>query len=141
MRLRSFGVAAIAAGCLLSSVVTLAAVPNAPSASGRSTDHLVPQTSKFASTDLARFETNMGPLANNGSRDSGRLQLAAAMPLVGNGTVSGHTQAAVAAASFTSSPPDQAPSAWLMGGVTLLLIGYQLRRKHRLLRPHRFHQV
>jgi hypothetical protein len=36
---------------------------------------------------------------------------------------------------------EQPPSFWLMGGVTLFLIAYQLRRKHRLLRPHRFHEL
>lgn len=30
------------------------------------------------------------------------------------------------------------PSGWLMTLVALGLVGYQLRRKHRLLRPHRF---
>lgn len=30
------------------------------------------------------------------------------------------------------------PSGWLMALVTIGLVGYQLRRKHRLLRPHRF---
>lgn len=39
----------------------------------------------------------------------------------------------------TSNP--EPPRAWLMSIVVLLLIGYQLRRKHRLLRPHRFHQI
>jgi hypothetical protein len=36
---------------------------------------------------------------------------------------------------------EQPPSFWLMGAVTVFLIGYQLRRKHRLLRPHRFHEL
>jgi hypothetical protein len=43
-------------------------------------------------------------------------------------------------AAFESAG-DQAPSAWLMGGVILFLIGYQLRRKHRLLRPYRFYEL
>lgn len=30
------------------------------------------------------------------------------------------------------------PRGWLMALVTVLLIGHQLRRKHRFLRPHRF---
>jgi hypothetical protein len=33
---------------------------------------------------------------------------------------------------------DSVPSGWLMALVTVLLIGHQLRRKHRFLRPHRF---
>lgn len=36
---------------------------------------------------------------------------------------------------------EQPPSFWLMGAVALFLIAYQLRRKHRLLRPHRFHEL
>lgn len=33
---------------------------------------------------------------------------------------------------------DSVPSGWLMALVTVLLIGHQLRRKHRFLRPQRF---
>lgn len=33
------------------------------------------------------------------------------------------------------------PSGWLMALVTVLLIGHQLRRKHRFLRPQRFSDV
>ena len=43
--------------------------------------------------------------------------------------------------SFEVQATEQPPNMWLMGGVILLLIGYQLRRKHRLLRPHRFHEL
>ena len=45
--------------------------------------------------------------------------------------------------TVTLVPPvtEQPPSFWLMGAVTVFLIGYQLRRKHRLLRPHRFHEL
>jgi hypothetical protein len=45
------------------------------------------------------------------------------------------------AATARFSDADEPPSAWLMGGVILFLIGYQLRRKHRLLRPYRFHEL
>jgi len=33
---------------------------------------------------------------------------------------------------------DSVPSGWLMALVTVLLVGHQLRRKHRFLRPQRF---
>jgi hypothetical protein len=46
------------------------------------------------------------------------------------------------ASSRSSSAPrgmnESVPSGWLMALVTVLLIGHQLRRKHRFLRPQRF---
>ena len=36
---------------------------------------------------------------------------------------------------------DSVPSGWLMALVAVLLIGHQLRRKHRFLRPHRFNNL
>ena len=36
---------------------------------------------------------------------------------------------------------DSMPRGWLMALVTVLLIGHQLRRKHRFLRPHRFSDI
>lgn len=36
---------------------------------------------------------------------------------------------------------DSVPSGWLMALVTVLLIGHQLRRKHRFLRPQRFNNL
>jgi hypothetical protein len=50
------------------------------------------------------------------------------------------------ASSRASSPAramsdSSVPSGWLMALVTVLLIGHQLRRKHRFLRPHRFSDV
>jgi hypothetical protein len=35
-------------------------------------------------------------------------------------------------------PETQGRSGWLMAVVAVVLVGYQLRRKHRFLRPHRF---
>jgi hypothetical protein len=40
--------------------------------------------------------------------------------------------------SSTTGMNDSVPSGWLMALVTVLLIGHQLRRKHRFLRPQRF---
>jgi hypothetical protein len=42
------------------------------------------------------------------------------------------------ASSAGSRMNDSVPSGWLMALVTVLLIGHQLRRKHRFLRPQRF---
>jgi hypothetical protein len=38
----------------------------------------------------------------------------------------------------TSASPDDSMRGWLMALVAVLLIGHQLRRKHRFLRPQRF---
>lgn len=48
------------------------------------------------------------------------------------------TGSTAAPGSSIASTQEPLPSAWLMGFVTIGLIGYQLRRKHRLLRPQRF---
>jgi hypothetical protein len=40
--------------------------------------------------------------------------------------------------SSSNGMDDSIPSGWLMALVTVLLIGHQLRRKHRFLRPQRF---
>ena len=49
-------------------------------------------------------------------------------------SLSGSAQRTVGAVSMDESMP----RGWLMALVTVLLIGHQLRRKHRFLRPHRF---
>jgi hypothetical protein len=38
----------------------------------------------------------------------------------------------------TSTSPDDPMRGWLMALVAVLLVGHQLRRKHRFLRPQRF---
>jgi hypothetical protein len=43
-----------------------------------------------------------------------------------------------ASSSAAGMNDSSVPSGWLMALVTVLLIGHQLRRKHRFLRPHRF---
>ncbi len=52
------------------------------------------------------------------------------------GNLSGNDRA-VSQAS-TGSMDDSMSRGWLMALVTVLLIGHQLRRKHRFLRPQRF---
>ncbi len=143
MRLRKIGVAAVAAGfCWCSGAYALDAAPRAAASPVVSTDQLLLPANNFKSTDLARLQSGLvGPLASEASLGSNRIHLAAATPIFGERMSGSQSQAAVAAAAFATTPPEQPPSAWLMGGVILLLIGYQLRRKHRLLRPHRFHRV
>jgi len=43
-----------------------------------------------------------------------------------------------AVSTATGMKNSSVPSGWLMALVTVLLIGHQLRRKHRFLRPQRF---
>jgi hypothetical protein len=43
--------------------------------------------------------------------------------------------------SSTGGMNDSVPSGWLMVLVSVLLIGHQLRRKHRFLRPQRFNNL
>jgi hypothetical protein len=40
--------------------------------------------------------------------------------------------------SSAAGMDESMPRGWLMALVTVLLIGHQLRRKHRFIRPHRF---
>ena len=54
-------------------------------------------------------------------------------------TLSGDARASSRGSSTAVGMNDSSvPSGWLMALVTVLLIGHQLRRKHRFLRPHRF---
>jgi hypothetical protein len=43
--------------------------------------------------------------------------------------------------TFAATKSEQPPSLWLMGSIIVFLIAYQLGRKHKLLRPHRFHEL
>lgn len=54
----------------------------------------------------------------------------------GDNHSSGHSSAS--RSTSTNGMEDSIPRGWLMALVTVLLIGHQLRRKHRFLRPQRF---
>ena len=73
---------------------------------------------------------------------SGTVSTTAATQMVGGAAQVGATLNDARASSRTSLPTarmnDSVPSGWLMALVTVLLIGHQLRRKHRFLRPQRF---
>lgn len=77
---------------------------------------------------------------------SGTVSTTAAAQMVGGAaqvrldgaTLSGDARASSRASSTTGGMNDSMPSGWLMALVTVLLIGHQLRRKHRFLRPQRF---
>jgi hypothetical protein len=85
------------------------------------------------------------PAVNNSV--SGTVSTTAATQMVGGAAqvrLDGTHLSGDARASSRASSPARAmsnssvPSGWLMALVTVLLIGHQLRRKHRFLRPHRF---
>ena len=138
MRLRMIGAAVIAAALGWLSCTHALADSSRPGKSAiATTDTLSAATRPTSRTELASFDI-MSPLPGDSTLFAQRKHLATALPIASER--SNQTRAAIAATSF-SSPPEQPPSVWLMLGVTLLLIGYQLRRKHRLLRPHRFHRV
>jgi hypothetical protein len=83
------------------------------------------------------------PAVNNSV--SGTVSTTAATHMVGGAaqarldgaTLSGDGRAS-SRASSTRGMNESVPSGWLMALVTVLLIGHQLRRKHRFLRPQRF---
>jgi hypothetical protein len=52
--------------------------------------------------------------------------------------LSGNDARANSRSSTAGGMDESLPRGWLMALVTVLLIGHQLRRKHRFLRPHRF---
>lgn len=49
-----------------------------------------------------------------------------------------HSRSSLAGSTTGGSMDESMPRGWLMALVAVLLIGHQLRRKHRFLRPHRF---
>ena len=87
------------------------------------------------------------PAVNNGVGSvSGTVSTTAATQMVGGAaqvrldgaSLSGDARASHRTSSTTGAMNESVPSGWLMALVTVLLIGHQLRRKHRFLRPQRF---
>jgi hypothetical protein len=84
------------------------------------------------------------PAVNNSV--SGTVSTTAATQMVGGAaqvrldgaTLGGDARGSSRTSSTTRGMNDSVPSGWLMALVTVLLIGHQLRRKHRFLRPQRF---
>src|SRR5687767_6230173 len=86
------------------------------------------------------------PAVNNGV-GSGTVSTTAATQMVGGaaqvrldgaGLGGGDARASSRNSSTARGMNQSVPSGWLMALVTVLLIGHQLRRKHRFLRPQRF---
>lgn len=77
-----------------------------------------------------------GPVAATTQMVAGQAQVRLDGTSLG-GNLSGKDTRVVSASS-TGSMDDSMSRGWLMALVTVLLIGHQLRRKHRFLRPQRF---
>lgn len=85
-------------------------------------------------------QDSAAPFATELTAGGNRPHLSGATSLLGDSVGVFPNQSAFSAALAPGGHREQ-PKAWLMGAVILFLIGYQLRRKHRLLRPYRFHRV
>lgn len=55
--------------------------------------------------------------------------------------IGGEPRSSRASSSSSAGINESVPSGWLMALVAVLLIGHQLRRKHRFLRPQRFNNL
>lgn len=140
MRLRKLTLAAVASfSCLMSGHV-VAAHPASSDFALAAADSTLAHANTLADNTAGRFESRFVDDFSEQARIAREapLRLAMASPLL---TSRQQQVAAAAGATFSSPSTQQPPSVWLMGGVILLLIGYQLRRKHRLLRPHRFSEL
>lgn len=143
MRLSKTGLAAAAVACLLSGYVFAADHRGSEFASSVS-DSVLARASTLAETGAGRIPsdivdelTQQTPMA----RDNERVRMALATPAFTPRFGANEGNAVQRRNASFDAPRDQPPSMWLMGAVILLLIGYQLRRKHRLLRPHRFNAL
>lgn len=56
-------------------------------------------------------------------------------------TLGGEPRSSSRSSSSAGGMNESMPSGWLMALVAVLLIGHQLRRKHRFLRPQRFNNL
>jgi hypothetical protein len=142
MRLMKLTLAATVASfsCAMSGTNAFAAHPASPEFATVAADSALAHANALADNGVGRFENRFVDDFSEQARIArdARLHLAMATPVL----TSRHQQVAAAAgATFSSPSAQQQPSVWLMGGIILLLIGYQLRRKHRLLRPHRFSEL
>ena len=140
MRLSKIGVATTAVACLLSGYVFAAERHGAELTSSVS-DSVFTRATTLADAGAGRIPASFVDDFTQQAqmREPERMQMALATPALTQRLGSSQSNAANAA-SFDATA-ERPPSAWLMVAVALLLIGYQLRRKHRLLRPHRFHEL
>jgi hypothetical protein len=140
MRLFKLGMAVTLAGCGLMSGVAVAATARASEFSSVAVEGRSMRADALLDGRAEYFASNLVPDFKDahGITQSERTHLAFAAPplrpALGASRI-GSTS------SFSPQATEQPPSLWLMGSMILFLIAYQLRRKHRLLRPHRFHEL
>lgn len=141
MRLRMIGMAVVAAGLIwLTCANALAATPRPSGPSAASTESLLPSVNSLRSAELAPFSVDAVESLKDADAGSHPIHLALATPLTRERTFT-RLEPTGATAAFGVPASEQPRRTWLMVSVIVLLIGYQLRRKHRLLRPHRFHRI
>lgn len=137
--------AAVAASCLLSGYVFAADVRGAELAGSVSnSDSVLARANTLAEAGAGRIQSGfVDDFAEQArlAREGKRIHMAFASPTLTPRLAPAQHSTAPASNSFEAEVTEQRPNMWLMGGVILLLIGYQLRRKHRLLRPHRFNEL
>jgi hypothetical protein len=135
--------AAVASCCLLSGYVFAADARGAELA-GSVSDSVLARANTLAEAGAGRIQAGfVDDFAEQArvAREGERIHMAFASPTLTQRLTPAQRSTPPANSSFEVEATEQPPNMWLMGGVILLLIGYQLRRKHRLLRPHRFHEL
>ena len=138
------GWAAAAASCCLLSGYVLAADARGAELAGSVSNSVLARANTFAEAGAGRIHAGfVDDFAEQArvAREGERIHMAFASPTLTQRLTPAQRGMAPANNSFEVQATEQPPNMWLMGGVILLLIGYQLRRKHRLLRPHRFHEL
>lgn len=141
MRLSMMGVAGTLVGCILMSGSVSSAVSHAPEFTSGKSDRALLSANTLLDGRTDSIASNLVPDfgETNAVSKTERIHLAFATPPLSPTLVASRDN--LSPGSFSVGTPEQPPSFWLMGAVALFLIAYQLRRKHRLLRPHRFHEL
>ena len=141
MRLSMMGFAGTLVSCVLMSGNAFSAGSHAPEFTSAKSDRTLLSASTLIDGRTDNFASSLVPDFRETSAVSQteRIHLAFATPPLSPTLVASRGNSSTG--SFSVGTPEQPPSLWLMGAVALFLIAYQLRRKHRLLRPHRFHEL
>jgi hypothetical protein len=134
MRLGGILMSLAMSGALLTSIAS--ATPQRGDFAGAASEVTLMSANTLVDARAERFAASLVPeFPGYNDAPVERIRLAyAPMPM-------SPMRSASEAAALVPQVVEQPPSFWLMGAVTLFLIAYQLRRKHRLLRPHRFHEL
>jgi hypothetical protein len=139
MRLSMMGFAGTLMSCMLMSGTVFAAASH--EFASATSDRVLLSANTLIDGRTDNLASNLVPdfRETNAVSQTDRIHLAFAAPPLSPTLVASRGDSSNA--TFSLGAPEQPPSLWLMGAVALFLIAYQLRRKHRLLRPHRFHEL